>query len=396
VWLVTLPLLLNQFHVASPVSVLISPAVWVVVVAAMWSGFLMLTIGWLIPPIGMWCGKACGMSLAGLESLVNLAEGLPGGHFWAPGPAWWWVVVFYIALIAIVIRGRVPVPMRWQFAALSAWILVGLVPALARWQQREGLECSFVAVGHGTCVLLEAPSGETLLYDAGSLGAPEFATQTIASYLWHRGIMRIDGILISHADIDHYNAVPGLLERFNVGTVYVSPMMFDGMGEATSRGPEVLRAAIRNAGVPIREIWAGDRLRLSPDVTLDVLHPTRVGVIGSDNANSLTVAVEFAGRRILLPGDLESPGIESVMAELPYDCDVLLAPHHGSRQSDPPGFAAWSTPEWVVISGGDGDGVGPVVRTYEQAGARVMQTYRHGLVEFSFGARSMEMASWLK
>ena len=41
-----------------------------------------------------------------------------------------------------------------------------------------------------------------------------------------------------------------------------------------------------------------------------------------------------------------------LLAEEPTDYDVLLAPHHGSRRSNPPGLAAWSTPEWVVISGG--------------------------------------------
>jgi competence protein ComEC len=325
---------------------------------------------------------------------VTWAEALPGGHFWAPGPAWWWVAVFYLVLIWAAIRGHAFVPRRWQVAALCGWIVIGLLPPMVREWQRDDLQCSFLAVGHGTCVLIQAPTGETLLYDAGSLGAPEFATQTIASYLWHRGIMRIDGILISHADIDHYNAVPGLVERFNVGTVYVSPMMFDGMGEAGARGPEVLQNAIRAAGVPVREVWAGDRLRVGPEVTIDIRHPTRVGVIGSDNANSITAAVEYAGRRILLPGDLESPGIEAVMAELPYDCDVLLAPHHGSRLSDPPGFAAWSTPNWVVISGGDRDDIEPVVQTYEQAGARVFQTDQHGLVSFSVGMDSLEMASW--
>jgi competence protein ComEC len=98
VWLVTLPLLLHQFHVASPISVLISPAVWVVVFAAMWSGFLLLTIGWLIPSLGWCCGKVCAVALEGLESVVNWAEALPGGHFWASGPAWWWIAVFYLAL----------------------------------------------------------------------------------------------------------------------------------------------------------------------------------------------------------------------------------------------------------------------------------------------------------
>jgi competence protein ComEC len=183
--------------------------------------------------------------------------------------------------------------------------------------------------------------------------------------------------------VDHYNAVPGLLERFSVGTVYVSPVMFRGTDDAMDRGPKALLDAIHHAGVPIREIWSGDRLHVGPEVLVQVLHPPRKGVVGTDNANSVTLAVEYAGRRILLPGDLESPGIDDVMAEAPYDCDVLLAPHHGSRRSDPPGFAAWSTPEWVVLSGGGGEQAAPVIRTYEDAGADVLVTNEVGAVQFN-------------
>jgi competence protein ComEC len=83
------------------------------------------------------------------------------------------------------------------------------------------------------------------------------------------------------------------------------------------------------------------------------------------------------------------------MAELPYDCDVLLAPHHGSRRSDPPGFAAWSSPEWVVISGGGGDEVRPVVQTYRNAGADVFRTNERGTIQFSISEDEMRVGSWL-
>jgi competence protein ComEC len=232
---------------------------------------------------------------------------------------------------------------------------------------------------------MQTSDGRTILYDAGAIGSPEYATQTVSSYLWHRGVMRIDGIVISHADIDHYNAVPGLLERFRVGAVYASPIMFDGVADESGPGGiKLLHGAIRRAGVPIREIWVGDRLQLGADVTARVFHPPQRGVVGSDNANSLTLGVEYAGRRILLPGDLESPGIDDLMAEAPYDSDILLAPHHGSRRSDPPGFAAWSRPEWVVISGGGGDDIGHVVQTYRRARAQVLATSNSGTIEFHF------------
>ena len=50
-----------------------------------------------------------------------------------------------------------------------------------------------------------------------------------------------------------------------------------------------------------------------------MLHPPRKGVLGSDNANSIVLAIEFQGRRLLLTGDLESPGLDDVLAEEPYD-----------------------------------------------------------------------------
>jgi competence protein ComEC len=399
VWLATLPLVLNRFHVASPVAVLISPVIWLVVVVAMWSGFLMLVAGWLFNPIGMACGAVCNWSLSGLESVVAWAEAMPGGHFWAPGPAWWWVLVFYLGLLLVMIWGRSLVAPRWQVAALALWIIIGLVPAACRTLTRDGLDCSFLAVGHGVCVLVEGPNGETLIYDAGAIGSPERATQTIASYLWHRGIMRIDGLIISHADIDHYNAVPGLLERFQIADVYVSPVMFRSIGDpAARRGVDVLREALDRSGVSIHEIWAGDRLHIGDEVALDVLHPPRRGVIGSDNANSVTLAIEYAGQRILLPGDLESPGLEDLIAELPQDSDVVLAPHHGSRRSDPPGFARWSTPEWVVVSGGGADAdIGPVKHTYENAGARVLITNDVGTVRVQLrSGHEAAVTTWLE
>jgi len=394
--LTALPLVLSQFHIVSPIAVVISPLIAAVVFVTMWSGFLMVLCGWILPPLGLAFGAVCSLFLALLEWIVDVSASVPYGHFWAPGPAWWWLAVFYAGLIAAMVWGRHALPRRWQAAALAAWIVVGLMPPLARGFTRNGLEASFVSVGHGACVLLEGPGGESLLYDAGALGPPEYATQTIASYLWDRGLMRLDGIVISHADIDHYNAVPGLLERFRVGAVYVSPVMFQSFGSSDPPGGvKLLRAAIDRAGVPIREIWAGNALRVGPEVAVHVLHPPRRGIIGSDNANSITLAVEYGATRMLLPGDLESPGLDDLMAERPYNCDILLAPHHGSRRSDPPGFAAWSRPEWVVVSSGGGDDIEPVRHTYGRAGARVFSTNDVGAIAFRVAPQgNLRFATW--
>src|SRR5262249_40926677 len=73
-WLTALPLVLYQFHILSPIAILISPAIAVIVFVAMWSGFLMLVAGWLAPVIGALCAAVCNFSLDCLEGTVHWAE----------------------------------------------------------------------------------------------------------------------------------------------------------------------------------------------------------------------------------------------------------------------------------------------------------------------------------
>lgn len=221
-------------------------------------------------------------------------------------------------------------------------------------------------------------------------GRPRLASRAIAGYLWSRGRTHLDAVVLSHADADHYNALPALTKQFSIGVVYVSPVMF----ENPSDGLRALQRALADARVTTSEVWTGDRLRTADDCRIEVLHPPRRGVLGRDNANSIVLAVEFAGRRLLLTGDLESPGLDDVLAEEPYDCDVLLAPHHGSAYSAAPKVAAWCRPEWTVISGAERDQAAVVQAAYAAHG-QVLHTAQVGAVQAVFSkAGVIRVHSW--
>src|SRR5438128_7169068 len=104
----------------------------------------------------------------------------------------------------------------WCVLALLVWLTVGLANSAAR-PRADELRCTFLAVGHGGCVVLETADGRTLLYDVGSLGGPEMTRRHLAPFLWQRGIRRIDEVFLSHADLDHFNGLTALLERFALG-----------------------------------------------------------------------------------------------------------------------------------------------------------------------------------
>ncbi len=396
IWLVALPLILYRMHLVSPAGMVLTAVVWIPMLLALNSGFGVIVFGWLVPPLGAVFGRICDANLWVLESTIRAAANVPGSYFFAPGPSLWWLAGFYGALAIGAALPRVRPPRRWCVAILAAWIAIGLAaptlrPAGARpGASSESVDVTFLSVGHGTAAVIELPGGETILYDAGQFSSPAAATRSVAGYLWSRGIWHLDAVVLSHADSDHYNALPGLLERFSVGVVYVSPVMFEEDADALI----ALRESIERAGVPLREIYGGDRLATVCAADIEVLHPPRRGILGGDNANSIVLAIEHAQRRILLPGDLEPPGLEDVMAEAPTHFDVVMAPHHGSTRSNPAGFAEWCTPRWVVVSGGRSRSVDEVASKYEATGARVLRTQTAGAIRTTIGAAGVTVKHW--
>ena len=101
------------------------------------------------------------------------------------------------------------------------------------------------------------------------------------------------------------------------------------------------------------------------------------------------------GRSHHLPGDLDAPGLQDVLAEEPTDYDVVLAPHHGSRRSNSPELARWSTPEWVVVSGSRRWDRASIRTVYEQTGAHMLHTAECGAVEVCIDATGVRVGGFL-
>ncbi|MCA9267042.1 MAG: MBL fold metallo-hydrolase, partial [Planctomycetales bacterium] len=335
-----------------------------------------------------WC---CDANLQLTQAAVAWAAERPLGHVYLAGPPLWWVLGFYGLLATLLALPHWRPPRRWCAALLLAWLAVAaLAPGIVRgrrpWASGQAeLRCTFLSVGHGCCCVLELPDGRVMLYDAGQLGSPEAGARSISAYLWSRQIDHLDAVVLSHADVDHYNALPGLLKRFSIGSVVVSPVMFQDDAPALAALAEEIAAH----NTPLTVVSSQQPAFHVGEVRIEVLHPPPQGVAGSDNANSVVLLVEYAGRKILLPGDLEPPGLGDVLAELPIDVDMALAPHHGSVRSSPTGFAQWCRPEFVVVSGGHGFDAEQARQAYTSAGATVLHTAETGAVTVRVSAGAL-------
>ena len=254
------------------------------------------------------------------------------------------------------------------------WLGVGVLAAAVRLPSDE-LRVTFLAVGHGGCTVMETPDGRTLLYDSGALAGPDVTRRQIAPFLWQRGVRRIDEVFLSHADLDHFNGLVGLLDMFAVGQVTCTPTFADKSTEAVRHTLDVLH----RRGVPVRTVKAGDRLTAGV-VELRVLHPPATGPEGNENTRSMVLEVRHAGHSILLTGDLEGLGLETVLRTERRRFDVLQAPHHGSPKANVEALAVWARPRVVVSCQGPPRAVGHPLEVYRTVGAEVVPTWPHGAV----------------
>ena len=376
VWLFTLPLTLARFHLFSPIGFVINVLLGPLVMTMLAAGYALLLCGLLAPPSAVLWAPLFEWSLRGLLWLVEHAARVPYGHLHLPGPGNGWLLGFY-ACLAAALFGLPGQPFRrWGWRLMLAWCVAGLAMRLDTGRP-PGLRCTFLSVGHGAAVLVELPGGRTLLYDAGQLQDGNRAQQTVQDVLWQRGIGRADVVVISHADVDHFNGVPGLSGTIGMDCVLVHPSFLD------FRQPSVQALCDRLAErkIPIRLTWAGDAIRLDEQVSLRFLHPPGRRSFRDDNANSLVLAIEYAGRRILLAGDLEKDGLQSLLRETPLDVDVLLAPHHGSPAANPRALAEWALPEWVIVSGGHHDAPEKLRSAYGEK-TQILSTHERGAVTF--------------
>jgi competence protein ComEC len=395
IWLVALPLVTSCFHLVTPVAMFVNPLIWLPLTLAMMSGFAVMIVGffWAAPAEVFAIG--CEQSLKLLQWMLDLFHAFPGGHFFVPGPAVWWIIAFYSAYFLWTLFPELRPRARRLPVLLVGWIVVGLLVALtadAQKRHRAAMEVEVLSMGHGLCVVMHLPDGRTILYDAGSFASPRSGAEKIGRALWCKGVTHLDAIVLSHADADHYSHVPALMERFSVGCVYVSPFMFERASIYTSL--EKLRETVTEAGIPLRRMTAGFRFQGIKGLVVECMHPTREGEFGEDNTNSIVLGVSYRGWRILLPGDLEGQGREALFMEEPWDCDVLLAPHHGSGNSEPGRWLTWCRPEAVLISGSRWQRNTEVVSRFGSDGAAVWETFRHGAISVVLGKSELRIDSF--
>src|SRR5260370_1043199 len=182
VCLAVAPLVAAHFHLVSPIALLIGPPMVVLTSIALLAGFaFLLFAGWCYP-LGWLFAVVTQGSLYACEVLVSLGQRLPGAYFFVADVPTWWLWVFYVPLLIGITSPFIWRHGRWALGAACGWLALGVLLQAAPHRPGE-FRCTFVAVGHGGCTVLETPGGRVLVYDAGATTGPDVTRPHIPPFL---------------------------------------------------------------------------------------------------------------------------------------------------------------------------------------------------------------------
>jgi beta-lactamase superfamily II metal-dependent hydrolase len=194
------------------------------------------------------------------------------------------------------------------------------------------LQVHVLDVGLGDSVLVVAPSGKTVLVDAG----PTVAGKKVVEALKRLGVDHLDYFIATHAHADHVGGAVEVFKALNVGRVYYSGFPIKG-----TREYDDFLKAVQQKNVPLERATPDTpALDLGDGVLLRVLAPTEPFFVAKDlsaggnepNANSVVMRLDYGDFSMLLAADAEEQ-TERRMVEKGADfaAKVLKVSHHGSK-----------------------------------------------------------------
>jgi len=335
-----------------------------------------------------------------LEGIAGTVHFLGGAHLAGASIADMRVAMPSLAMILASIAALALAMLAARRTRLAAFASVVLLFGVAVWiafvpsrpHFRPGMmEMTTIDVGQGDSILLVTPEGRTLLIDAG--GLPQWmhsdfdlGEQVVSSYLWNRGIDRLDVVAITHPHADHLGGMPAVIANFHPQELWIS--VDKPVGQLA---PIVAQA--QRAGMKVSVKKEGDEFDYG-GVHFHMLAPGRDQITGSmrPNDDCLVFTATFRGTTALLEGDAERPAERRVVEEHP-EAMLLKVAHHGSASGTSADLLATVHPRYAVISVGARNVYGhprrEVLERLQQAGVKTYRTDEEGAGSFYLDGKSV-------
>lgn len=214
------------------------------------------------------------------------------------------------------------------------WVAVG--------RPSDHLNLYFMDVGQGDSALAILPGGIKILFDGG----PDKTLLSDLGEILPATDRRIDLVILSHPQADHFIGFISLLDRYEVGY-----FIWNGRHGETESWKN-LASALNSKKVNTLRLMEGDRIRYR-ESEIKFLSPDETELVDSE-LNNTVLAVELfsGGVKTLFTGDIGFKVEHRLVEKYDLNIDILKVAHHGSKYSSGDEFLREATPAISVIQVG--------------------------------------------
>jgi competence protein ComEC len=339
--------------------------------------------------------------------LAGWFEGLPGAWMrsFTPTPleialAYGSLMVFLLpsahAAIAVSLSPRITA--RGVRLAAAAALTVAMIADGGYWLWQRylnpDLRITFLAVGQGDGAVIQFPGSRVMLIDAGGSQRDGFdpGERIVAPFLWSRKIMRVDYLVASHPELDHFGGFIFIANNFRTREFWTI-----NAPSPDARYLELLET-LASRRVRLRLIDTSAPPMTIGGVAIDFLNPPP-DWHESRNNTSLVMALRFGLNRFLFTGDLEAKGEHAMIGRHGnLRATLLKVPHHGSHTSSTAELIEAVHPALALMSLGYMNRFGlpdaGVMARYRDAGVRVLRTDQVGAVMVNAARERMRFSAY--
>ena len=182
-------------------------------------------------------------------------------------------------------------------AACWAILLVGLAADAGWWTYdrwfNPDLRITFLSVGEGDSAVVRFGGGPVMLIDAGGAypGGYDFGERIVARYLWAEKIMRVDYLVVSHPDADHFGGMAYVLRNFSPGEFWTTG------ASSPDASYAALLAQVAAQKVPVRIVNSSTTPTVVGGASIQCLSPMPEDTAERDNNLSMVLRISAGTRR---------------------------------------------------------------------------------------------------
>lgn len=225
----------------------------------------------------------------------------------------------------------------------------------------------YIDVGQADATLLVCGE-DAMLIDGGD----NACGTKLQNYITKQGITKLDYVIGTHPDSDHYGGLDVIVTKFDCGTIILPEYEKE---TATARD---VYDAIDYRGYSVTYPKPGQQFYLG-EAAVTILAPLHYDYGSCCNNYSICLRVDYGDISFLFTGDAETEVENELLAAYPgqLKADVYHVGHHGSKTSSCEEFVAAVDPKYAVISCGENNEYGhPHMQTLNTLRSRDIEVYR--------------------